>query len=156
MSINDMQGHYDRYVEAWNDHDPKAVMEMFAEGGTAVDPATDGRLTGAEIGEWVEETTRAFPDVQFDINRSVSDGDEVLFAEWRMRGTHEGSLNGLPPTGRSLDLDGVDVVTISDEGITSVRGYFDMSEVNEQLGLTFPTVIGQLPKLVIGGVRNAL
>lgn len=29
-------------------------------------------------------------------------------------------------------------------------------EIGEQLGLTFPAVIGQLPKLAIGTVRNAL
>lgn len=43
--------YYDRYVEAWNEYDPKAVMAQFADGGTLDDPATDGILTGEEIGE---------------------------------------------------------------------------------------------------------
>lgn len=72
-----------------------------------------------------------------------------------MHGTHDGPLNGLPPTHQTIELNAVDTVTLSEEGITAIRGYFDMSEVNEQLGLTFPTVIGQLPKLTVGAAKNA-
>lgn len=71
-----------------------------------------------------------------------------------MHGTHDGPLDGPPPTHRTIELDTVDVVKISEEGITSITGYFDISDMNEELGLTFPEVIGQLPKLVTGAVRG--
>lgn len=148
--------YYDRYVEAWNAYDPEAVMAQFADGGTLVDPATDGTLSGEEIGEWVEETARAFPDYHFEEGRRALNDEGVLFAEWTMHGTHNGPLNGLPPTHKTIELNAIDVVTLSEEGITSITGYFDMTDVNEQLGLTFPAVIGQLPKLAAGAVRNAL
>lgn len=149
-------GYYDRYVAAWNEHDPEAVMAEFADGGTFADPVTDERLSGAEIGAWVEEITGAFPDARFEEGRRVSNEEGVLFAEWTMHGTHEGPLRGLPPTRRTVELDAVDVVTLSEDGITAVRGYFDTSALNEQLGLTFPGIVGQLPRLAAGAVRNAL
>jgi hypothetical protein len=73
-----------------------------------------------------------------------------------MTGTHEGSFQGLPPTGETIEIEGVDIVTITDEGITSINGYFDQSAVMSQLGLTFPTVLGKVPTLAVGAVRAAL
>jgi predicted ester cyclase len=88
---------------------------------------------------------------------TAEEGDElVLVAEWTMRGTHSGPFDGLPPTGNEIELDGVDVVTVSDDGITSITGYFDQRAFVEQLGLTFPTVVGQLPTLAVGAVRHRL
>lgn len=156
MSNSNMVGYYDRYVEAWNEHDPESVMEQFADGGTLDDPATDGTLTGQEIGEWVEETAKAFPDYHFEEGRRASNEQGVLFAEWTMHGTHDGPLNGVPPTHRTIEINAVDAVILSEDGITAIRGYFDMSEVTEQLGLTFPTVLVQLPKLAVSAVKNAI
>ena len=154
MADSDAISHHDRYTEAWNDHDPDGVMAVFADGGTVSDPATDGTLAGEEIGEWVEETCEAFPDVRFGIDRRVSGEEGLLFVEWTMYATHDGPFGSLPPTGRSVELSGVDVVTTSEAGITAIDGYFDTSEFKEELGLTFPTVVSQLPKLAVGAARN--
>ena len=43
-------------------------------------------------------------------------------------------LSGLPPTGRSVSLPGIDVIDISNERIKTLRGYFDGTEVPKQLG----------------------
>lgn len=147
---------YERYVAAWNAHDPDAVLAAFADGGTFTDPASDGTLAGDEIRDWVEETVEAFPDVQFTVGRRAVNEEGVLIAEWTMRGTHDGPLRGIPPTHRAVEVDAVDVVTVSEGEITSVTGYFDMSELTEQLGLTFPTILGQLPKLAAGAVKATI
>lgn len=149
------EAHYERYVEGWNDHDPEVVMSAFADGGTASDPATDGTISGTEIREWVEETVEAFPDVRFAVDRRAAE-DGRLFVEWTMYGTHEGTFEGLPPTGEAVEISGVDVVEISEEGITTIDGYFNEAEFRAELGLTFPEVVGQLPTLAVGAVRNAL
>lgn len=156
MSNHNMDAYYDRYVEAWNEHDPEAVMAQFADGGTFDEPVTDEPLTGEEIGEWIEAITDAMPDVHFELGRRISNGEGLLFAEFTMHGSHDGPLQGLPATHRTVDIDVVEVVTLSGDGITSITGYFDRVELNEQLGLTFPAVIGQLPKLAAGAVRNIL
>ncbi|MEF8808224.1 ester cyclase [Natronomonas sp.] len=157
MAGSTIDTYYGRYVEGWNDHDPEVVIEAFADGGTISDPATDGALSGDEIKEWVEETTEGFPDVRFEVDRRVADEEAGrLFVEWTMYGTHTGPFGPLPPTGESVELSGVDVITFSDDGITSIDGYFDMAEFKEELGLTFPSVIGQLPKLAVGAAKKAL
>lgn len=155
MSAEEMIQHHDRYTTAWNDHDAEGVMAVFADGGTVSDPATDGTLTGEEIGEWVAETAEAFPDVRFEIDRRVADEDGLLFVEWTMTGTHDGPFGPLPPTGNAVELSGVDVISVSEHGITAIDGYFDMTEFKSQLGLTFPEIIGQLPKLAVRKVSNS-
>lgn len=71
-------------------------------------------------------------------------------------GTHKGTFNGLPPTGNTVTLEGVDIFAISEEGIESVKIHFDQSSMADQLGLTFPAIVGQLPQLATGAIRNAL
>jgi steroid delta-isomerase-like uncharacterized protein len=151
--------YFERYTEGWNDHDPDAVVEQFAPGGTYVDSALAEPLERDEIADFVTDTVTGFPDVRFEERRVVTaeEGAElVLVAEWTMRGTHTGPFEGVPPTGNEIELDGVDVVTVSDDGITSITGYFDQRAFVEQLGLTFPAVVGQLPALAVGAVEQRL
>ncbi|WP_276274262.1 ester cyclase [Haloarcula litorea] len=157
MPTSSIDEYYDRYVEGWNNHDSEGVIDAFADGGTVSDPATEGTLSGEEIKEWVEETTEGFPDVRFEVERRVADHDKgLLFVEWTMYGTHDGPFGPLPPTGQSVEMNGVDVIAFSDDGITSINGFFDMTDFKEQLGLTFPAVLGQLPTLAVGAIKATL
>jgi SnoaL-like polyketide cyclase len=52
-----------------------------------------------------------------------------------MRGTNTGSMMGLPPTGKSVVLNGADFIRVEDGRIRSVDGYFDSRAVPDQLGL---------------------
>lgn len=149
--------YHDRYIEGWNDHDPEAVMAQFADGGTYVDPLFDDPISGEEIGEFVRLTADRFPDFRFEQRRVLDvDADHVRIEEWTMHGTHEGMRDGLPPTGNTIALEGTSVVELSADGITAIRGYFDQNQLTEQLGLTFPDVVGQLPSLAVGAVREKL
>ncbi len=62
-----------------------------------------------------------------------------------MRGINSGSMQGLPPSGRTVALPGVDIISVEDGGVRSVMGYFDRQQFSEQLGLdviTQPHEIG--------------
>ncbi len=52
-----------------------------------------------------------------------------------MWGTSTGSCRALPPTGRAVDLPGVDIIELGGGKLASVIGYFDSRTVPEQLGL---------------------
>jgi predicted ester cyclase len=75
--------------------------------------------------------------------------DDVVFVEFTITGTHDGELKGVPPTGRHLELQGMEKFRVVDGRIQEMHAYFDTRAIPEQLGLTFPAVIGQLPKLVV-------
>lgn len=149
------QAYHDAYIEGWNNHDSERVVAQFAEGGTLVDPLFDDPIAGDEIAEFVSLTADRFPDFRFEQRRVLDiPRENVRIEEWTMHGTHTGMRDGLPPTGNTIGLDGTSVVEIGSDGIHSVRGYYNQQELAEQLGLTFPTVLGQLPTMAVGTVRE--
>lgn len=124
-----------RYFAAWNRRDPEALVAAFAPGGTYSDPATGGELAGQAIGAYAGGLFAAFPDLQFELVSAASAGEDVVAAEWVMRGTNSRPFGYNPPTGRTIALPGADVITVADGAVRSVRGYFDMSAFVTQLGL---------------------
>jgi steroid delta-isomerase-like uncharacterized protein len=137
MSPNSLQA-FQAYADAWNRHDADGIVATFAEGGTYCDPATPGPLTGAAIGEYASGLWSAFPDLSFEMVRFMEgDGGAgySISAEWVMRGTNTGSMMGLPPTGRAIEVRGVDIAVVADGKLRSVQGYFDSAAVPRALGL---------------------
>jgi steroid delta-isomerase-like uncharacterized protein len=148
---------HDAYIEAWNDHDPDGVVDQFADGGTYAGPFFEEPIAGEEIAEFVRLTAERFPDFRFEQRNVLDASDEhIRIEEWTMHGTHEGMREGLPPTGNPISLDGTSVVELGPDGIREIRAYYDQQELAEQLGLTFPTVLGQLPTMVAGAAREVL
>jgi steroid delta-isomerase-like uncharacterized protein len=124
-----------RYVDAWNARDTARLAASFREGGTYEDPNTGGPIGTAGLSAYAAALFAAFPDLRFEDAgmRRVSE-NELHFA-WIMKGTNRGSLRGLPPTGASIALPGMDIIRVHDEGVEQVRGYFDRQTLMEQLGL---------------------
>jgi steroid delta-isomerase-like uncharacterized protein len=123
------------YVEAWNRHDGPGIVATFASGGTYSDPMTGGPLSGDAIARYAEGLWQAFPDLRFELDGTVLCNGETAFMPWKMLGTNSAAFRGLPPSGRSVSVNGVDVVRLSAEGLHSVVGYFDSRAVPDQLGL---------------------
>ena len=124
-----------RYFAAWNARDPEGIVALFAEGGTYSDPTTGGELTGEAIRAYAAGLFESFPDLSFDILSASATGEGTAVGEWLMRGTNTGPFSGLPPTGLSVALPGVDVIAVDGERIRSVRGFFDSGTMVKQLGL---------------------
>lgn len=132
------------YVDAWNDRDPDAIVDRFAPRGTYDSPGTDGPLTGDAIGDHAAELFESFPDLQFDVERLVTDHGTAS-VEWTMRGTNAGPFGGFPPTEEAVSLPGTDVIDVADDGLASVRGHFDRETLLAQLGLQVvaqPSAVG--------------
>src|ERR1700761_1424236 len=117
---------FQSYADAWNRHDADGIVATFADGGTYTDPTTPGPLTGAAIGEYARGLWDAFPDLSFEMGRMMRGDDGAgnsISAEWVMRGTNTGSMIGLPPTGRAVEVGGVDIAVVEDGRLRSVHGY---------------------------------
>lgn len=67
---------------------------------------------------------------------SVADTEGGLVAsQWTMHGTNTGSMQGLPPTGRSVSVPGAAFIQVEGDRIRSVQAYFGSRAVPDQLGL---------------------
>jgi steroid delta-isomerase-like uncharacterized protein len=124
-----------RYFDAWNRRDADAVLATFAEDGTYCDPASGGRLRGEALKGYMNGLWAAFPDLSFEIASKGFAGENLVAAQWIMRGTNTGSMTGLPPTGKSVTVSGADFIRVGGGKIQTVDGYFDSRAVPEQLGL---------------------
>jgi len=152
----DIDPRIERALTAFDAHDVDAMMAEFADGGTFTDPLVDGELSGDALRDYTLEVFEAFPDLRIDVRRVVSTGGEVVAIETTYVGTHEGPMEGLPPTGETIEIPGVTIIDVSDAGITAWRDYFDQQLFADQLGLTFPAIVTKVPKLATAKLRNAV
>ena len=123
------------YVAAWNAHDGAAVAALVS--GSYVDPTLPAPLRGAAVAEMVDTLCAAFPDLHVQETALPLVVGNRMVLQWRMHGTNSGApLPGAPAaTGGTVDLPGVDVVTLADGRIVDVVAYFDQKTFIEQLGL---------------------
>ncbi|HEX2219402.1 MAG TPA: ester cyclase [Gemmatimonadales bacterium] len=146
-----------RYVAAWNARDAARLAATFREGGTYEDPNTGGPIGPGPLGGYASTLWSAFPDLEFEEVSWRQDGAGSLTFAWLMRGTNRGPLRGLPPTGATIALPGVDLISVCDDGVERVQGYFDRATLMDQLGVQSvvqPYAIGPVRFGVCSQVRS--
>jgi steroid delta-isomerase-like uncharacterized protein len=77
----------------------------------------------------------AFPDLHMDAEDMLASGDKTV-ARVRATGTHRGELMGIPPTGKHVDVQLIDIMKF--DGAGSVRehwGVIDTMSMMQQLGV---------------------
>ena len=76
----------------------------------------------------------AFPDVQIEI-RSIHVAGNTAAVEFTARGTHQGELMGIAPTGRKIEVTVCTILEIRDGKIEAEREYYDSAHMMQQLGV---------------------
>lgn len=76
----------------------------------------------------------AFPDIRITVEDQVAEGDKVV-SRVVCRGTHRGEFMGLPPTGRQVEYEAIDIVRIIDGQIVEHWGVTDIYGLLRQLGV---------------------
>jgi steroid delta-isomerase-like uncharacterized protein len=75
-----------------------------------------------------------FPDLHVDVTEVVSSGGTVMY-EATLTMTHEGEFEGIPPTGREVEVREMATIEVADGRVEAHRVYFDNQETLGQLGL---------------------
>jgi predicted ester cyclase len=89
--------------------------------------------------EWFGNLFRAFPNFLFEVTDVVADAEKAA-VRWRATGTFDGPVRfeGLAPTGASIELEGLDLLTIRDGLIRENRAYTNATEMARQMGAMPP------------------
>jgi steroid delta-isomerase-like uncharacterized protein len=78
--------------------------------------------------------TASFPDLAFTVEDIVDGGGKVV-ARVRFTGTQDGEFAGMPPTGRSVDVQLIDIMRYADDGLVHEHwGVLDAMAMMQQLG----------------------
>ena len=93
---------------------------------------TDEKLIGH-----IEFFEAAFPKYELFIEEIMTEGNKVLI-QARLNGIHVGEFNGIPPTGRTIDLPFAIRYTIENNKIADHWLIADQMLLMEQLGITEP------------------
>ena len=152
MNVEELPDRARAWVEAFNSHDAEATMRQLADGGTFDDPVTDKPVGGDTLRQYIHETYEAFPDVEIVPKDYYEDGETVVL-EIDYTGTFEGPFEGIPPTGEYAEMPAVIVLTFDEDGVTTCREYWNEATFRDELGLTFPTVLRHVPRLVAGKLK---
>ncbi len=78
-----------------------------------------------------------FPDLRFEVQDLIADGDRVV-ERVIVRGTHQGELFGIPPTGKEVAYSGISIHRIVDGKVVEHWYEFNTLELLQQLGVQFP------------------
>jgi steroid delta-isomerase-like uncharacterized protein len=128
----------DRYVELYNAGDLDGVIDLYAD--DAVQNMPDGSFEGRDaIRERLAQELDAFTDVHHTVRSFVEEGD-AFCDEWTFAGTHTRPLRlpdgtELPPTGKRIEIRGMELVVVRDGQVIVNTLYYDNLAVAAQLGV---------------------
>jgi steroid delta-isomerase-like uncharacterized protein len=76
----------------------------------------------------------AFPDLRMEPQDVLTDADKVV-ARVRATGTHQGEFMGMPASGKSVDVQLIDIIRFDGDGLASEHwGVMDLVTMMQQLG----------------------
>ena len=76
----------------------------------------------------------AFPDLRMEVQDVLVSGDKAV-ARVQATGTHQGEFLGMPATGKSVDVQLIDITRFGDDGLAQEHwGVFDALAMMQQLG----------------------
>ena len=125
-----------RAYELISSGDLDGFAELVSDDGFVEHEQTPGlEPTKAGVLQFFGMFRAAFPDLRMEAEQIFVDGDKVA-VYYRATGTNTGELMGMPPTGKSIDVRGVDIVRFGDDGKAREHwGIFDAMAMMQQLGV---------------------
>jgi steroid delta-isomerase-like uncharacterized protein len=121
--------------DAFNRRDFDAALNGVAEHVTYRDRARGETYEGHDgFTQWLRTWPAAFSDGRVADPTYVDAGD-VVIAEFAGRGTNDGPLGDLPPTGRTIDVPFCEITRFDANGeVVEAAIYYDQLSMMAQLG----------------------
>ena len=138
MSTEENKAHFRQFVENWNRGDVDAMMKTVSPNFIehSGPPGQDAGREGAR--QFFESFNAAFPDHHMMIVNMIAEGETVV-THTKTRGTHTGGMFlGIPPTGKQVEFNGIDISRLQDGMEVEHWGVFDGLTVMMQLGVIPP------------------
>ena len=124
-----------RWIEGgWQQGRADMVDELHAP--HFVDHDSAGRTSDREgFKEGIIQLYAAFPDFHAVIEDLVVDAAAMkVVVRWVANGTHRGTFMGIPPTGKRIAFQGIEIIRLEGERIVERWGEWNGIDLLEQLG----------------------
>ena len=94
----------------------------------------DQDICGPEgVRQFIFMLRAAFPDLHVTVEDVIAEGDKIV-QRWTGRGTHQGELMGIPPTGNRVSVAGITISRFKDGKVSEEWEVYDMMGMMQQLG----------------------
>lgn len=118
-----------------NAGDIDAAVETFAPDAVDHDPAPDQGRGREGFHRFFTALTTAFPDAHIEPAHLVADDEHVCIA-YTLTGTHRGEFHGIAPTGKTIEVRGVQIGRFDNDQIVERWGSSDELGILTQLGVS--------------------
>jgi steroid delta-isomerase-like uncharacterized protein len=119
--------------DVWNKGNLKLLDEILSPDHVEHDPVNPTRGLDAAK-ETVKKYRSAFPDCRLTIDEIFSAGDRVV-VRYTYNGTHQSTLEGIPPTGRRVTGPGISIHRFAGDRIKETFTNWDALGLMQQLGV---------------------
>lgn len=134
MSKESAQAALNKFAEAVNTGKFELFDQVVALDCLDHDPA-DGQVPGpAGYRMFFSGMRTAFPDLSVTPEIIVQDGDTIAFA-YTLTGTHTGPLGKIPPTGKKVNIRGMQISKFKDSKMVERWGSSDERTLLRQIGI---------------------
>jgi steroid delta-isomerase-like uncharacterized protein len=142
------------FSDVLNGHDLERIPEYYADECQFYGMTGPEAIDADEYASFLSMHFEAFPDLSFEIDETVVEGDSVS-VRWTARGTHEGDLMDIPATGETVTVTGMSLLHIEDGEIVEVYSNQDMLGLLQQLD-AIPDSPRTIVRLLVGQMKNRL
>ena len=122
------------HMESENRHEFDVTLGTFSHPRYEIVPTGDVYDGEEEVSRYFEETRAAFPDQRNELI-ALYHSDDAVIVEFDLKGTHEGPLRGMPPTGKEFTCRTLAIFEFEGDRIVCERVYFDVLTILGQLGV---------------------
>jgi steroid delta-isomerase-like uncharacterized protein len=126
-------------VEPWEGN-LGVIDELVAPDYVGHDPAQPEMHGPEGIKEFITGYLAGFPDGRITIDGQLAEGDMVA-TRWTGRGTHQGELMGIPPTGKQVTVSGITISRVKNGKVVEEWSNWDTLGMLQQLGVV-PAMAG--------------
>ena len=121
------------YTETcWNKHQIDAMDRYYDPGYVHHDVSRPDVLTLAQYQQWGRDLIAAFPDLHVHADDVIAEGEKAV-KRWTAIGLHQGSLAGIPATGRRISFSGASVYRMAGSRIAESWYVYDLYGLIHQL-----------------------
>ena len=122
-----------RFEHAFRAGDQATIDELCDPGLVDHNPAPDHEPTLAGFKQKVAFFLALFPDLEEDLQDIVASGDTVA-TRWALTGSLQQEFMGIPPTGQTIKVEGMNFYRVKDGRVTDVWAQSDALGMMQQLG----------------------
>ena len=118
--------------DSWQD--PGVFDELISSDYVGYDPALPEPIRGPQgAKDNFKQYSDAFEGAHITVKDQIAEGDAVA-TRWEGRGRHTGELMGIPPTGKEIVVEGLNLTRLRDGKIVEEWSNWDTLGMLQQIG----------------------